>query len=651
MRLSLLLATVTLIGAAAVSGPAVTRPLPQRQAEAGYRDLNRNGRLDPYEDRRLSAERRAADLVARMTLEEKAGAMMHGTLPGRGGFAGMSREGYDHAAARRMILDGKLNSFLTRVELSPEKFAQENNAIQKLAAEGRLGIPVTISTDPRSHFQAVAGASVTANGFSQWPETLGFGAIGDPALVRRFGTLVAAEYRAVGIHMALSPQADLASEPRWPRGTGTFGANPAQVSRLTGADVEGFQGGTTGVTTRSVATVVKHWAGYGAQPEGFDAHSYYGRFARLDNRSFAQHVDSFRGAFAARAAGVMPAYPILQGVTLAGKPLEPVGPGYSRQMLQDLLRGTHRYRGLVISDWGIVNDCTQACRAPTKDAPQSPMAIAMPWGVESLSREARIAKAVKAGIDQFGGVDDPAALLAAVRSGQVSEAELNGSVERAMALKFQLGLFDDPYVDAGRAARIVGAPATQREADAAQRAAAVLLKNTGAMLPLDRRAARVWLHGVEAGAARAAGLQVVERPEDADVAIVRAGAPFETLHPHHFFGARQHEGRLDYRDGDAPYEALKRAAAHVPTLFAVDMDRPAILTNVAGKAAAVLALFGASDAALIDLATGKAAPRGRLPFELPRSMDAVRAQQPGVPDDSVAPLYRRGAGLAYLGRR
>lgn len=642
-RLSLLFlasASVTL------SGGAIAQADGQSSASE-FRDLNRNGRLDPYEDHRLTPEQRADDLVQRMTIEEKVGAMMHGTLPGRGGFAGMSREGYDQAAAAKLIRQGNVTSFLTRVELTPARMAEENNAIQRIAAEGRLGIPVTISTDPRNHFQAMAGASVAANGFSQWPETLGFAAIGDPALVRRFGRLVAAEYRAVGIHMALSPQADLATEPRWSRATGTFGADPRSVSRLVGAYVEGFQGARDGVTTTGVATVAKHWVGYGAQPDGLDAHSYYGRVARLDRRSFAQHVSAFDGAFAARTAGIMPGYPIIEGVRIGGMPSEPVGAGYNRNLIEGLLRGTHRYRGLIVSDWAITNDCPESCRAPTAQSPQSPMAIAMPWGVESLTREARFAKAVEAGIDQFGGVDDPVPLLAAVRSGHVPERRLDASVRRIMILKFQLGLFDRPYVEPEHAAALVGSASTQAEADAAQRAAAVLLRNDAALLPVMVPATRVWLHGVSAAAAKAEGLIVVNEPQGADLAIIRAGTPFETLHPHHFFGSRQHEGRLDFRDGDAGYEALKRASKHVPTLFVVDMDRPAILTNIHDKARGIIALFGASDAALIDLVVGKAAPKGRLPFELPRSMTAVEAQDPARPDDSINPLYRRGAGLTY----
>ncbi|MGP7795567.1 glycoside hydrolase family 3 N-terminal domain-containing protein [Sphingomonas sp. CLY1604] len=289
-------------------------------------------------------------------------------------------------------------------------------------------MPLTISTDPRNHFQAVLGASTRGSGFTLWPEPLGFAALGNPGVVRRIGDVARREYRAVGIHMALSPQADLASEPRWPRGTATFGSDPAKVSALVVAYVQGFQHGTAGVSKDRVATVVKHWVGYGAEPRGFDAHNHYGRTVRLDNASFAQHVAAFDGAFAAGVAGVagvsgvMPTYPIIAGVTLGGRPLEQVGAGFNRQLLTGLLRGRKKFAGLIMSNWGTTNDCPIACSTPTRERPQTPAAIAMSWGVEAMDRVDRFVKAVDAGMDQFGGVDDPAPLIAAAEAGKVSVA-------------------------------------------------------------------------------------------------------------------------------------------------------------------------------------------------------------------------------------
>ncbi len=607
-----------------------------------FRDLDRNAVLTPYEDWRLPTEQRVDDLVRRMTLAEKAGTMMHGSLPAKDSVIGASTLGYDRAAVTRMVADLKITSAITRLAVSPRRMAEENNALQAIAAGTRLGIPLTISTDPRHHFQTVVGASSGAGGYSQWPETLGFAALRDPALMRRFADVARREYRATGIHQALSPQADLFSEPRWSRGTGTFGSNPAVARTLVHAYVAGFQGGENGLTRDGVMAVVKHWVGYGANPDGFDGHNRYGRMAVLDNASLQKHIEPFKGAFAAHVAGVMPTYDILTGVTIAGKPVEPVAAGFNRQLL-DLLRTRYRFDGIILSDWGITRDCSSECAAPTRA--QGPAEIAMPWGVETLSPRDRFVKGIAAGLDQFGGVETPGVLIDAVRAGIVSEARIDRSVARILAVKFRLGLFENPMTDPDAAARIVGNPDVQREARTVQAAAQVLLKNDGALLPL-RAGTRVHLTGIDAAAARAHGLIVVDDPARADVALVRADTPYEKLHPLHFFGSRQHEGRLDLRPGDKDYDTVLRLARIRPVVMAISLDRPAILTQVAGSARAIIANFGIDDDALLTAVTGTVAPRGRLPFELPRSMDAVQRQDPARPDDSRQPLYAFGAGLA-----
>lgn len=611
-------------------------------AGEAYRDLNHNGRQDVYENPTTSVVRRVDDLLRQMTLEEKVALMLHGTLAAENGARIGVGVAYDKGAAEAQLARG-VNSAITRLSPDAKTFAEENNAIQRLAEATRLGIPVTISTDPRNHFQVTVGVSSASGGFSQWPETLGMAAIGDEKLIERFGRIVSAEYRAVGIHMALSPQADLYTEPRWPRGVATFGSDAATVSRLAGAYVRGFQGSPKGLVRSGVATVVKHWVGYGAEPEGFDGHNYYGRIARLDNASFSQHVAAFEGALAAKSAGVMPTYVIADGVSINGRPLPQVGAGFSKPLIDGLLRKTKKFGGIVISDWGITNTCLEQCKAPTAEKPQG-YNIAMPWGVEGLSEEDRYAMGANAGIDQFGGVDDPAPLLAAVRHGKVSLARVDQAARRVLTLKFELGLFDNPYVDVAHATKVIGVPATQAEADKAQRAAQVLLENKAGMLPL-APGRKVWLSGVNADIARAGGLTVVDTLDQADVALVRVATPFEVLHPNHFFGSRQHEGRLDFRADDAATKLVTMASAKVPTIVAVDLDRPAVLTLLKDKASALYGLFGASDAVLVDLVTGKAKSQGHLPFELPSSAKAVEEQQPGRPDDSTAPLYKRGDGI------
>ena len=606
---------------------------------AQFRDLNRDGILEPYEDWRLPSTVRATDLLSRMTLEEKAGAMMHATAPST------LNEQYDLPRIKDLILKLEVTTFITRLSVPPAELATGNNDLQVLAEKGRLGIPLLISTDPRSHFDTVAGASVSPSGFTQWPGTLGLASIGDPAVVRRFADSARQEYRAVGVQMALSPQADLATEPRWPRINGTFGEDPDLVARLVEAYVTGFQHGRDGVGKDGVATIVKHWVGYGAAANGFDGHNYYGRFAKLSDDQFTAHLRPFDAAFKAGVAGVMPTYDILLGVSLDGQPLEAVGASFNHQLLTDLLRGQHGFTGLILSDWAVTRDCDPSCM--TGIPPQTSTDIAMPWGVEKLSKLERYAKAVNAGVDQFGGVTDTDILIAAVRSGLVSEARLDESVLRILELKFRLGLFENPFVDPRKAAATVGAPAFKHDALDAQRRSLVLLENEGNLLPLKKTVHNVFAPGISAHSLAAYGLTAVSRPALADVAILRVHSPHETLHPDYFFGSRQQEGSLDFKPDSPELLQVTEASRAVPTVVVITLDRPAILTQLRGKASALIGEFGASEVALLDVLVGKARPEGRLPFELPSSVAAVEAQQPGAAHDSAEPLFPIFFGLRY----
>ncbi len=623
-----------------------------RQDGLEFKDLNRNGVLDPYEDWRLSPARRARDLVGRMTLEEKAGTMMHGTARVVGGpMAGAGMGGrYDTAAIRVLIDSVKVTNLITRLNADPEALATQNNVLQAIAERTRLGIPITISTDPRNHFQYLPGASSQTT-FSQWPEALGFGAIDDTALTRRFGDIARQEYRAVGIHMALSPQADLATEPRWPRVAGTFGEDADLAGRQVRAYVIGFQHGANGVDATGVVTVVKHWVGYGAAKDGWDSHAYYGRFATFSGDSLMYHVRPFLGAFAAHVGGVMPTYSVLEHAAWDGRPIEQVGAGFNRQLVTDMLRGHYGFQGVIVTDWAITSDCAARCKdgAPPGERPTF-ADVGMPWGVENLSMRDRFAKAVEAGVDEFGGTERADLLVEAVRVGQLSVARLDSSVVRILTQKFAQGLFEHPFVSPDSAARLVGNPAFLATGLDAQRRALVLLENKGGILPLktvQNRPLRVYVHGIAADAVTHEGWTVVSDPKQADVAIVRLSAPFERLHPQYVFGQFFHEGTLAFRDGDPDYEAFKTASAVVPTIVTVYLDRPAILTPLKDQARALIGNFGVSDAALIDVLTGRARPEGKLPFELPSSMDAVRAQHSDVPHDSARPLYPFRFGLSY----
>jgi beta-glucosidase len=236
-----------------------------------YRDLNKNSRMDVYEDPRQPVEARVEDLLAQMTLEEKAGLMfINGTVVNDdGSLDDRSKPGQPQLVAKTQMTEQKMNHFNLWEIPAAGAVSTWYNRLQQFAETTRLGIPVTISSDPRSGFSHYIFDKVSQD-FSRWPNAIGLGAIGDPALVRQFGDIVRREYEAVGIRMALHPQIDLATEPRWPRISGTFGEDAQLSATLAKAYIQGFQGERLG--PHSVACMTKHFPGGGPQKDGLDSH-------------------------------------------------------------------------------------------------------------------------------------------------------------------------------------------------------------------------------------------------------------------------------------------------------------------------------------------------------------------------------------------
>jgi len=590
------------------------------------RDLNGNGVLDPYEDPRRPIEERVDDLLAQMTLEEKAGLMFHPpVLIGPEGEVLDEPSPFGGDGTTALIADRHLNHF--NIYWAPEArlLAEWHNRLQRIAESTRLGIPVTISSDPRHAFEDGPATVSMAGSFSLWPEPIGLAAIGDEETVRRFGDIARQEYRAVGIHVALHPMADVATEPRWARIVGTFGEDFDLCARLTAAYIRGFQGDEPG--PHSVFCVTKHFPGGGPQADGEDPHFPYGRDQVYPGGRFEDHLRPFEAAFAAGTAQIMPYYgrPV-------GTELEPVGFGFNRGVITDLLRGRFGFDGVVCTDWSLVTD---------RPMPDGTVWLAKAWGVDELDTADRLAKIVDAGCDQLGGESLPELLVELVRSGRIPESRIDESARRILRDKFRLGLFDDPYVDPDFAAAICGSDEFRAAGADAQRRALVLIANDE-LLPL-APGVRVYVDGISADAAAAYG-EVVERPLDADAAIVFRGAPFEPRDAT-FIETLFHAGSLDFPAEER--DRILEIAGAVPTVLVVHLDRPAILTDLVGACRAVVGSFGASPDAILDLVFGRVSPTGRLPFELPSSMDAARAQKPDVPCDSERPLFPLGHGLSY----
>lgn len=592
-----------------------------------FRDLNKNSKLDIYEDPRQPIEARVDDLLGQMTLEEKAGMLfINGSVvnddssieekPGEPGFGGV---------AAKQIANHRMNHFNLWQIPGAQVVAAWHNKLQRFAEQTRLGIPVTIASDPRNHFTRNI-FSMAANDFSQWCETLGFAALDDVNLVQQFADIARREYLAVGIRVALHPQIDLATEPRWPRISGTFGEDAHLTARLVKAYIAGFQGTILGA--QSVACMTKHFPGGGPQNEGLDPHFEFQKGQIYPGQNFDYHLIPFEAAFDAQTAAIMPYYGVPVDQTD-----ENVAMSFNKAIITGLLREKYHFDGVICTDWGLITD------AHIMDAIWSARA----WGVEYLSEPERVLKALEAGVDQFGGESCPEYVFELVKTGRLSDVRIDQSVRRLLRLKFQLGLFDNPFVDETRVQQILGHPAAVAAGLALQQHAMTLLKNEQQVLPLQGRP-KIFVKNIDPAVADRYA-EVVASPEKADYAILRLETPWVPVETKNPFAHDFHHGDLDFK-GKAKAEILALLQA-VPTIVVLYLDRPAVIPEISAAARALLGEYGADDLAVMNVVFGKARPEGKLPFELPSSMEAVRNQKADVPYDSENPLYPFGFGMSY----
>ncbi|MFK0210535.1 glycoside hydrolase family 3 N-terminal domain-containing protein [Streptomyces sp. NPDC090298] len=579
--------------------------------------------MHPYQDPSRPVDERVEDLLARMTLEEKAGQLFHTMLMmNADGSPVTETDGGPLALTTpQLVEDRRLTHFNLLGTHGARETALWHNALQEMAAGTRLGIPVSLSTDPRHAFTDNIGASFHSGAFSAWPEALGLAAIGDPELVLAFADTVRREYLAVGFRTALHPQIDLATEPRWSRQSGTFGSDAKLSGELVRAYVRGLQGPELGPD--SVAAMVKHFPGGGPQKDGEDPHFPHGKEQVYPGGMREHHLEPFRAAIAAGCSQMMPYY---------GQPVgtdwEEVGFGFNKGVITGLLREELGFTGIVCTDWGLLQEHSIFGEAHEARA----------WGVEHLSVAERAAKALDAGADQFGGEECPEVIVELVGTGRISEERIDASVRRLLREKFVLGLFDERrYVDPDEAAETVGRADFAAAGAAAQRRSLTVL--TDGPLPLPGRP-RLYVENVDPAVAAAYG-EVVADPADAELAMLRLRTPYEERPG--LFESFFHSGSLAF--GEEELAGVLRLLRTVPTVVCVNLERPAVLPEIAAHAAALIADYGASDEALLDVAFGRAKPEGRLPFELPRSMAEVAASRPDVPNDTVDPVFAHGHGL------
>lgn len=536
-----------------------------------FKDLNKNGKLDRYEDWRLSVDERAEDLASQMSIEQISGLMLysrHQTLPSKPlgfGFAEGSYDGksFEESGAPAWQLTDQQKSFLRDDNLrhillgaveSPEAAAKWNNEMQAFVEGLDLGIPSNTSSDPRhsgggnSEFNSGTGGAI-----SLWPDGLGMAATFDPEIVKTFGKIAAQEYRALGITTALSPQVDLGTEPRWFRIFMTFGESPELATDMSRAYIDGFQTSEGkdeiqgGWGYKSVNAMVKHWPGGGTVESGRDAHWAFGKYAVYPGKNFEAHLKPFtEGAFrlegkTGTASAVMPYYTISYDQANDGTNY---ANGFSKYIITDLLREKYGFDGVVCTDWRITAD----------EGERPDVFMGKPWGVEAKTVAERHYIALMAGIDQFGGNSEVAPVLEAYQLGVQQHGEafmkekFRKSAIRLLKNIFRIGLFENPYLNPGHSTEISGNPEFMQAGYDAQLKSIVMLKNKGNVLPVDSRktvyipkvytpSIKDWYgHWTQASYDYPVNIerikkyyQVTENPDEADFAIVFVSSPYRNI--------------------------------------------------------------------------------------------------------------------------
>ena len=597
-----------------------------------FRDLNKNGKLDIYEDASQPVAARVEDLLSQMNLEEKAGMMFIDGVPVSKDAKPDGKEGLEGFAVGLTSVAENMNKFkMTHFNIftipdDPGIFAKWYDNVQQIAEKTRLGIPVTIASDPRHHLgQNVI--SMPSTGFSQFCEMPGFAAIGDEKLVAEFADIVRKEYLAIGIREALHPQIDLATEPRWARISGNFSEDAELTARLVKPYIDGLQGKNLNT---GVACMTKHFPGGGPQKEGLDPHFSFQKGQIYPGNNFNYHLIPFEAALKANTAAIMPYYGVPTDQTD-----ENVAMSYNKTIITTLLREKYKFDGVVCTDWGLITDL-----------PFGPGVIweARAYGVENLSSAERVLKVIEAGCDQFGGEHRPELVVELVRNGKLSEKRIDKSIKRLLKQKFDLGLFDNPFVDETKVHEIVRTESSKAFGEKIQQISMTLLKNENSTLPLVVNKLKVYIENIDS-ATVSHYARVVLTPEAADFAIIRINTPWYPVKTKNWLAASFHHGDLDFK-GEQKEKILK-LLKKVPTIVNIYLDRPAVIPEITKSAMAVIADYGSSDKSVCEILFGNAEPIGKLPFELPSSMEAVYKQKTDVPYDSENPLFKFGFGLKY----
>ena len=608
----------------------------------GYQfiDLNGNGTLDVYEDWRLDADTRAADLVSQMTVREKIAQMQHPTyLPRADGKIAPYLQKYCTDYGIGMLLIRELNSV--------ETAATTMNTVQEYAEASRLGVPVLVSMDSVHGLSYVSGATVTGH-------NLALAATRDEEMVTKLAEIARDEHIAIGVRMTLSPESDIASEPRWGRVMETFGEDPDLVTQMVRAQIVAFQNGEDGLNPDGIVACIKHFPGAGPQMDGKDTSPIVS-----DEETLQIHLKPYYAAIDVNVGSVMPYYSVPLALDMENSAIG------SKAALQDLLREQMGFEGIIQTDWGMIWAIQEGLGTMT--------------GEEVSDEEAIIIGVTQSRVDGIGGesirlIDQMEEMT---EEGKIDEDILTAAATRIVKAKFQLGVFENPYCDVEYAVSFVGNEEhTKVNLEAAEKAM-TLLKNDGA-LPLTANVGqKILVCGPRAGdmmslvggwsseqegltiaaaVAEYAGendtvtyiaddvTAIAEAAKDADVVIVSVGEP-----------SYQHDPPWSYDTLEitaSQQEILEAVKANTngQIITVVTGGRPYILTWCDENTNAILEAYYPGQQGGIAIAEtlfGLNNPTGKTPLQFPRDMESVNDQSGDVSFDLENPLYDYGWGLSY----
>jgi beta-glucosidase len=521
----------------------------------------------------------------------------------------------------------------------------------------------------------------------------------DPAVVKQFGQIAAKEYRALGITTALSPQIDLATEPRWARVNGTFGENPQLTADMARAYVDGFQTSlgdkaiADGWGYTSVNTMIKHWPSGGPEEGGRDAHFAFGKYAVYPGNNLADHLIPFtEGALKLEgptkmASAVMPYYTISWGIDKQNN--ENVGNSYNRYIINDLLRGKYSFDGVICTDWGVTSDEKAIDGFGTTC-----------WGAETLTIPQRHYKIIMAGVDQFGGNNDAGPVIEAYQMGvkehgeEFMRARMEQSAVRLLKNIIRVGLFENPYLNVDGTKKTVGNEEFMKAGYEAQLKSIVMLKNRNKTLPVEKQktvyipkrttaAGRDFFGGpTPESISYPVNLDVVKKyfkvtdnPAEADFALViirspNSGSgydaadvkkggngyvpislqygPYKAVYardpgiaggdPLEKFTNRTYKGKTVTASNATDLKMVldtRKVMKGKPVIVSISMSKPMVFSEFEKDADAILVNFDVQDQAILDILTGAAEPSGLLPMQMPADMKTVETQKEDVPYDMI----------------